>query len=81
MNNIETQVIEIAKKYSKKGQDISLQSYLKDDLKLDSLSLTEIVVACEDQFQIEIDLDTIDTKSLKKLFDVYFLVYQKVNAS
>lgn len=81
MNNLETQVIDIAKKYAKKGKEISLQSDLKEDLKLDSLSLTEMVVDCEDEFQIEIDLDTIDPKSLKKLFDVYFLVNQKINAS
>lgn len=80
MNNLESQVIEIAKQYVKKGKEVTLQSSLKEDLRLDSLSLTEIVVACEDQFNIEIDLDTIDTKSLKTLFDIYFLIYQKINA-
>jgi acyl carrier protein len=80
MNNLESQVIDIAKQYVKKGKEVTLQSSLKEDLKLDSLSLTEIIVACEDHFDIEIDLDTIDTKSLKNLFDVYFLIYQKVNA-
>ena len=79
MNNIEIQVINIAKNYVKKGKEISLQSDLKEDLKLDSLSLTEIIVALEDHFQIEIDLDVIDPKSLKKLFDLYFLVNEKVN--
>ncbi len=79
MNNIETQVIDITKKYVKKDKEVSLQSYIKDDLKLDSLSLTEIVVACEDHFQIEIDLDTIDPKSIKKLFDLYLLICEKVN--
>jgi acyl carrier protein len=80
MNNLESQVIDIAKQYVKKGKEVTLQSSLKEDLRLDSLSLTEIIVACEDHFDIEIDLDTIDTKSLKNLFDVYFLIYQKVNA-
>ena len=79
MNNIEIQVINIAKNYVKKGKEISLQSDLKEDLKLDSLSLTEIIVALEDHFQIEIDLDVIDPNSLKKLFDLYFLVNEKVN--
>lgn len=79
MNNIEIQVIDIAKNYVKKGKEVSLQSDLKEDLKLDSLSLTEIIVALEDQFQIEIDLDAIDPKSLKKLFDLYLLVSEKVN--
>lgn len=79
MNNIETQVIDITKKYVKKDKEVSLQSYIKDDLKLDSLSLTEIVVACEDHFQIEIDLDIIDPKSIKKLFDLYLLICEKVN--
>lgn len=81
MNNIETQVIEITKKFVKKNAEVSLQSYIKDDLKLDSLSLTEIIVACEDHFNIEIDLDTIDPKSITKLFDIYFLIYQKTNAA
>ena len=79
MNNIEIQVVNIVKNYVKKGKEISLQSDLKEDLKLDSLSLTEIIVALEDHFQIEIDLDVIDPKSLKKLFDLYFLVNEKVN--
>jgi acyl carrier protein len=79
MNNIEIQVIDIAKNYVKKGKEISLQSNLKEDLKLDSLSLTEIIIAFEDHFQIEIDLDAIDPKSLKKLFDLYLLVSEKVN--
>jgi acyl carrier protein len=79
MNNIEIQVVDIVKNYVKKGKEISLQSDLKEDLKLDSLSLTEIIVALEDHFQIEIDLDVIDPKSLKKLFDLYFLVNEKVN--
>lgn len=81
MNNIESQIIELTKQYVKKGKEVSLQSYLKDDLRLDSLSLTELVVACEDHFQIEIDLDTIDPKSLTKLFDLYLLVTNKLNAS
>jgi acyl carrier protein len=79
MNNIEIQVVDIVKNYVKKGKEISLQSDLKEDLKLDSLSLTEIIVALEDHFQIEIDLDVIDPKSLKKLFDLYFLVNEKIN--
>jgi len=79
MNNIEKQVIEITKPYVKKGCEVSLQSNIKDDLRLDSLSLTEIIVACEDEFQIEIDLENINPKSFTKLFDLYFLIYQKVN--
>jgi len=81
MNNIEIQLVEITKKYVKKDKEVSLQSYIKDDLKLDSLSLTEIIVACEDHFQIEIDLDSVDPKSLIKLFDLYFLISQQVNVA
>ena len=79
MNNIETQVIEIAKQYVKKGFEVSLQSRIKDDLKLDSLSLTEIIVACEEKFQIEIDLDTINPNSFITLFDLYFLITKEIN--
>ena len=81
MNTIETQIIELTKNHVRKAPTVSLQSHLKEDLGLDSLSLTELVVACEEHFGIEIDLDTIDPKSITKLFDLYLLVQDKVNAS
>jgi acyl carrier protein len=81
MNTIETQIIELTKKHVRKTPDVSLQSHLKEDLGLDSLSLTELVVDCEEHFEIEIDLDIIDPKSIVNLFDLYLLVQDKVNAS
>jgi len=79
MNNIEIQVIEITKPYVKKGYEVKLQSNLKEDLRLDSLSLTEIIVACEDHFNIEIDLDNINIKHFKTIFDLCQVISKQVN--
>ena len=54
----------IAEKLSLEESDINLQSSFKNDLGADSLDLFEMVMDIEDQFDIEIpteDLETIDT--------------------
>ena len=54
----------IAEKLSLEESDVSLQSSFKNDLGADSLDLFEMVMEIEDQFDIEIpteDLETIDT--------------------
>ncbi|NLJ96292.1 MAG: acyl carrier protein [Clostridiales bacterium] len=54
----------IAEKLSLEESDVSLQSSFKNDLGADSLDLFEMVMDIEDQFDIEIpteDLETIDT--------------------
>jgi acyl carrier protein len=79
MNNLESQVIDIAKQYVKKGKEVTLQSSLTEDLRLDSLSLTEIIVACEDRFNIVIDLDTIDIKHFKTVFDLCQEISKQIN--
>jgi acyl carrier protein len=79
MNNTESQVINIVKQYVKKGKEVTLQSTLKEDLRLDSLLLTEIIVACEDHFSIEIDLDTIDIKNFKTLSDLCQEISKQIN--
>jgi acyl carrier protein len=69
MNTLETTIIELAKTYSK-ANTIHLDSLLTADLGLDSLSLTELIVACEDEFKIEIDMDHPDTAKAKTLRDL-----------
>ncbi len=71
--NIETKVIEISKKFAGKNanlESITLNSKFKEDLYLDSLSLTEFVIACEDEFGIEIDLDDPKTSNAKELHEL-----------
>ena len=60
---------------------LNLDLNLKTDLGLDSLSLTELVVACEDEFSIEIDMDHSDTINAKTLRDLYDGVVLLVNSN
>jgi len=71
MDNISQQIIKLAQKYSKVNRPVTLESDLIVDLELDSLSLTELIVDCEDEFGIEIDMDHPDTKNAKTLKDLY----------
>ena len=81
MNLIENTIIELAEEFSRgKCNPITLDSTFKSDLKFDSLSLTEFVVACEDKFEIEIDLDHPDTANAKVLRDMYNAVVMLVNS-
>jgi len=69
---IQEKIIQIASSLSRKPiNEITLNSSLIEDLELDSLSLVELVVACEDEFQIEIDMDHPDTAVADKLQDLY----------
>jgi acyl carrier protein len=71
--NIENKVIEISKKFAGRKanlESITIHSKFKEDLFLDSLSLTEFVIACEDEFNIEIDLDDPKTSNAKELNDL-----------
>lgn len=70
--NIQEKIIQIAASLSYKSiNEISLKSSLHNDLELDSLSLVELVVACEDEFKIEIDMDHPDTAAAETLQDLY----------
>jgi len=71
--NIENKVIEISKKFAGRKanlENVTIHSKFKEDLFLDSLSLTEFVIACEDEFNIEIDLDDPKTSNAKELNDL-----------
>ena len=82
MTNIETQIIELARQLTRyKKQEITLQSKFKEDLRLDSLSLTELIVACEETFNIEIDMDHPDTANAKVLNDLYLAVIQLTSSN
>jgi acyl carrier protein len=68
MNHIEKTVVNLAEQFTKKKDiNFSLESEFKKDLGFDSLSLVEFIIACEDEFGIEIDLDDPDAISVKNL--------------
>lgn len=70
MDDISQKIISLTEHYSGVSP-INLGMDLKKDLELDSLSLTELVVACEDEFSIEIDMDHPSVKQAKTLQDLY----------
>jgi acyl carrier protein len=71
MSNLEQQILAIIKEMKLgKGRDITMQSHLKDDLGLDSLSFTELLISLEDHFEIEIDLDDPELPKLTILEDI-----------
>lgn len=80
MKTIEDTIIKLAAQFTRGKEVITLDSTFKSDLKFDSLSLTEFVVACEDEFDIEIDLDHPDTANAKVLRDLYNAVLVLVNS-
>lgn len=69
MNDILNRIKEVlAKDYEVDPATVSLQSKLKEDLGLDSLDLSEAILAIEDEFDFEFDDDAVD--SLKTLEDM-----------
>lgn len=74
----EEKIIEIAASISNKSiNSITLNSSFQNDLRLDSLSLVELIIACEEEFQIEIDLDhpaTLQANTLKDLYEAVILL-------
>lgn len=70
--DLETQIIEFARQLTKnKNQAITLDSRFKEDLRFDSLSTTELILACEEEFNIEIDIEHPDTAKARTLRDLY----------
>ena len=76
MQTIKIQLLELVKTDFNKRKllDITLDSTFKKDLGLDSLSLTELIIACEGLFGIEIDIEqhpfTTKDSSLHRLYDI-----------
>jgi len=70
MTEIENKIIQLIQVYQKDGTELSLNCKLRDDLQLDSLSMTELIVACEDEFNLEIDVDDQEILQVKTIKDL-----------
>lgn len=81
MNDTQQRLFAIISKLHKPNIPVGLDLTLKDDLKLDSLSFTELVVACEDEFGIEIDMDHLDTQTAKSVRDLYNIIVNLVSSN
>ena len=77
MNNIEQQILQIVKDMKiGKNHIVDMSSTLKDDLGLDSLSFTELLISLEEHFEIEIDLDDPNLPKLTVLGDIKDIIVQ-----
>ena len=77
MNNIEQQILQIVKDMKiGKNHIVDMSSTLKDDLGLDSLSFTELLISLEENFEIEIDLDDPNLPKLTVLGDIKDIIVQ-----
>ena len=81
MNDNQQRLFAIISKFYNPKTPVSLDLTLKDDLKLDSLSFTELVVACEDEFGIEIDMDHPDTQAARTVGDLYSGIQRLISAN
>ena len=81
MNDNQQRLFAIISKFYSPKTPVSLDLTLKDDLKLDSLSFTELVVACEDEFGIEIDMDHPDTQEARTVGDLYSGIQRLISAN
>ena len=81
MNDNQQRLFAIISKFYSPKTPVSLDLTLKDDLKLDSLSFTELVVACEDEFGIEIDMDHPDTQAARTVGDLYLGIQRLISAN
>jgi acyl carrier protein len=81
MNDIQQRLLAIISKFYSPKTPVSLDLTLRDDLKLDSLSFTELVVACEDEFGIEIDMDHPDTQAARTVGDLYSGIQRLISAN
>jgi acyl carrier protein len=81
MNDNQQRLFAIISKFYSPKTPVSLDLTLKDDLKLDSLSFTELVVACEDEFGIEIDMDHPDTQAARTVGDLYSGIQRLISSN
>lgn len=81
--NIEEKLLQLVNQEfnKKKIKDVSLDSSLRSDLGLDSLSMTELVVACEEEFNIEIDVDHPETARATHLRHLYNAIVEMLGES
>ena len=74
MNTIEERLLALVNSEfnKKKTSNVTLDSHFRKDLGLDSLSMTELIIACEEMFEVEIDVDetqATEVKTLRPLFE------------
>ena len=81
MNDTQQKLFAIILKLHKPNIPVGLDLTLKDDLGLDSLSFTELVVACEDEFGIEINMDHPDTQAARTVGDLYNIIVNLVSSN
>lgn len=81
MNDIQQRLFAIISKLHKPNIPVGLDLALKDDLKLDSLSFTELVVACEDEFSIEINMDHPDTQAARTVGDLHNIILALISSN
>ena len=76
MDTIEQEFFNLFKEFARKNKsDITLESRFKE-LGIDSLSLTELILACEDKFNVLIEADDevlAEAVVLKTLYDAIVL--------
>ena len=81
MTNIEQQLIDIIKDYSKVDFDVVPEMDLIFDLGFDSLSFTELIVACEDKFKIEIEIDNLPIESSRTVKGLALAIKDLLNSN
>ncbi len=59
MDDIETRVLELLRRKTEPGREIDLDSSVVEDTGLDSVSVMDVVMEIEDEFDISIPLDRI----------------------
>lgn len=60
------------------GLDIAMETLLKEDLGLDSLRLVQIMVAIEDKYQIEFEVEDLDPRAFERISDLVVLTAKTI---
>ena len=77
-NTIEQTCLEaIAKEMGLKSSDLNAEMNLRDDLDIVSLDAMNIIMALEDEFKIEVDIETIF--EMQKVSDIVDHLSERIN--
>jgi len=81
MKTVEEQLLSIVDKFfnKKKINPLHLDLSFRNDLGLDSLSSTELILCCEEHFNIEIDVDHPATSTAKTLRPLHDAIVQLID--
>jgi len=60
------------------GLDIAMDTLLKEALGLDSLRLVQIMVAIEDKFGIEFEVEDLDPRAFERISDLVVLTEKTI---